>query len=684
MSIEQSMENIHTGEEPTGDCLRCRYKKSVANRAYHGPKIPGGFGKCTRPGGLCEAKAPGSENKELEGAGKVEVVDLAAESGMSFAADPDAIYEISLQQIRPAPWNPPARMEPGTIKELADSISQHGQQAPVLLRPVAADDPVRYELVFGHRRLAALRLLSASGRIDPPAPGSADFGVISAFVREMSEADAMILSGIENLQRQGFSDIEEAEFFRTCGERYGESAVKILAEKLSVGGQYIRKRIKILELPECAVNLWRDGTWHVGHLEQLLRIGSPGEVEAWLREAQKSEWEWKRIVNGLVFELRERIDRMAIPLLHARFNKADCMVCRKNTKVQLSLFGGENNKNCCLDQKCFVVKQQAWLDLHWADGSCKANKELTGVAFVGGYETASTGKFGWQDRGGQIQPGQNCGDCPRYGTIVNLKCETIVERACFGDRACFDALKKGSQDGATSGKASQKDEQNGPRVEWHGEHFRQEFYMKEAPGLVAGLLTEDPRRLQLALASLCYIESQHLSGWLFERLGPEVQEKIVGHEYERHTMEQFLDGVRKLRPLEVEMLLAEAVTNVAFRRHGNYSDEFQDNDRAAIAHFLGVDFGKWEPSDEWLGKKTKGELVSYIVRESGLIEDSKFLAFMNSEGRNIGVDPERVGAKLSSWKKADLVELIKNCGVDLSGRLPDQIRKKPEGNEYAD
>ena len=66
MSIEQSMENIHTGEEPTGDCLRCRYKKGVANRAYHGPKIPGG-GKCTRPGGLCEVKAgEGARSKESE------------------------------------------------------------------------------------------------------------------------------------------------------------------------------------------------------------------------------------------------------------------------------------------------------------------------------------------------------------------------------------------------------------------------------------------------------------------------------------------------------------------------------------------------------------------------------------------------------------------------------------------
>ena len=662
--------------------VKVQYKKGVANRAYHGPKIPGG-GKCTRPGGICEAKAERGVSEELE-VSRIEVPEALGNylDGLKNdesdsepeGGDQDRIYEIPLEQIRPAPWNPPARMDPQSVQELADSIALHGQQSPGLVRPIEGGGLVGFELVFGHRRYAALQ--SKNGCTIP----------FKAFVRPMSEADAMILSGVENLQRQGFSDIEEAEFFRTCGERYGESAVGILAEKLSVSDRYVRKRIEILKLPEDALKLWRDGSWHVGHMEQLLRIGSTEEVEAWFQEARTNQYDWQRILNSQVFELRERIDRMAIPLSHARFNKADCKVCRKNTSVQLSLFGGEKNKTCCLDQKCFMAKQQAWLDLHWADGSCKANKELTRMAVIGDWQTPCTGKFGWQDRGGgQVQPGQKCGDCPKYGTILNHKCESILGRVCFGDKTCFDVLKRESQGGTTSGKAAGKEDQGGPRVAWHGEHFRQEFYMKEAPGLCAGLLTEDPRRLHLALAAFCYRHRSHLAEWLFERIGVGIPTEMDRGYQRGHTMGQFLEGVKKLRPLEVEQLMAEAVIMIAFHRHGNYSDEFQDDDRAAIAHFIGVDFDKWEPTDEWFEKKTKAEIISYIVRESGLIENSEFLAYLNSEGRNIGTDAEGIGAKLSSkWKKGDLVELIKNCGVDLSGRLPDEIKKKPEGNEYAD
>jgi ParB family chromosome partitioning protein len=65
------------------------------------------------------------------------------------------VHEIPLEQIRPAPWNPPSRMDPDRVRELADSIRVEGQQSPALIRPVEAEPPVRYELVWGHRRYAA-------------------------------------------------------------------------------------------------------------------------------------------------------------------------------------------------------------------------------------------------------------------------------------------------------------------------------------------------------------------------------------------------------------------------------------------------------------------------------------------------------------------------------------------------
>jgi len=40
----------------SGDCDSCPYKRAVGNRKFKGTRIPGGPGKCVRPGGLCDSR----------------------------------------------------------------------------------------------------------------------------------------------------------------------------------------------------------------------------------------------------------------------------------------------------------------------------------------------------------------------------------------------------------------------------------------------------------------------------------------------------------------------------------------------------------------------------------------------------------------------------------------------------
>ncbi len=614
------------------------------------------------PGGAAPAVAPRRRRKSAATAPGPKREDqfgypsgVAEDESLTAPANDGQVHEIPLNQIRPAPWNPPARMELAAVEELAANIARHGQQVPALVRPVEAEAPIVFELVFGHRRYAAI------SRLAPP-EGE---GTIKTFVRPLSEEDAMILSGIENLQRKGFSDIEEAEFFRTCGERYGDHAVKMLAEKLSVSATYVRKRIKILELPERALNLWRNGTWHVGHMEQLLRIGDRSEVEEWLKQ-RADIWTGDRLENLQVFVLKSCIDQRAILLSHAKFNKSDCKICRKNTAVQKTLFGAEGDKTCCLDQKCFCQKQQAWLDLHWADGSCKANKECTKMGVIGDFATPKTAGFGWQDRGAPVNPGQRCSGCQRYGTILNYKIEPLIERVCFGDKACFDGLKRGYRtDDATEAKGlTREGGADGVRVKWHGEHFRQEFYKQEIPGLLEAACGLNDKPIHVALAACLYEHWRLLfeidaSAWDF-----------LANTANNPTLKKLLKWSCRFDRRHAGALLAKAVISVAFRRH-RYADEFNDDDRAAIAEFLGVDFGKWAPTDEWFEKKTKGELVSYIARESGLAQDAKFQDYLARYHLTL--------EKLAGLKKGVIVQILHDCGCDLRGRLPDEIRSGLRG-----
>lgn len=565
------------------------------------------------------------------------------------------IHEVPLDQIRPAPWNPPARMDPAAVKDLAASIKREGQKSPALVRPVEAEDPVKYELVFGHRRLAAKKLLSEKV--------AASHAMLRCEIEEMDEQRAMILSGIENLQREGFTDYDEAMFIQACGETYGESVVKVLAEKLSVNQRYVRKRLEILKLPDVVLELWRSGTWHVGHMEQLLRLGD--RVEEYLEDLGGR---LERAKDISVRDLANNIDRLAIPLKEAAFDKTECKGCPKNTDCQRKLFDTPAEKGKCQDQACFNLKQQAWLDVNWA--TCKENRYGTQQAIIGDYNTETTGEFSdWSDP----KPGEKCQSCGHFTTILRLQNGLEVynrSRVCMGEAECFAAAKKaGKQKRDKSGKVVPADP-DAPRVAWHGEYYRQEFYHDEIPQLMQGLEIDDPRHLHIALATVLY-SAKTLHEWFYQNIGQKVPEKSPYYGFSLRFC-YLLKFAQEIEVPRVKALLAEALVKIALKKDRGYETIFNDEDRQALAEFLGIDWKNFVVTEEYLKKKTKAEVLKLIGGELWLLADPEFVRYL--QGRNLSAVLE----KLAKEKKGFLVDLILKCGVDLHGRLPKEIADKPD------
>ncbi|MFA6270786.1 MAG: ParB/RepB/Spo0J family partition protein [Candidatus Paceibacterota bacterium] len=561
------------------------------------------------------------------------------------------IHDIPLDQIRPAPWNPPSRLDPAKVRELADNIKQEGQRSAALVRPVEAEAPVRYELVFGHRRYAAKWLLGdTQGK---------EFKFLRAEIEEMDEERAMIISGIENLQREDPSDIEEAEFFQACSERYGDSAVKILSEKLSISPRYIRKRIELLKLPERALELWRSGTWHVGHVELLLRLGD--EVEAFL-----DKFDERRLPDLEVHELRDLVGRQAIKLHIGNFDKADCKTCQKNTDCQHKLFDFAKEKGAlCLDQKCFTAKQQAWYDLNWA--TCKENRHGTQAAVIGDYETKVTGSFSGYDH--QAKPGKKCRSCPHFATIISINGHQIYSRhdkVCMGEAACFAAIAKADK----QEKKKEKVESDAPRVAWHGEYYRQEYYQQQIPLLVNELDPEDLRRLQLALALLVHqVQPIHL--WFTQLMDHPVDISPDRESWFRLSFPRILELTKDLTlKSSCESAIAEVSVRIALIN--GYGSVLTDQARQALATLLDIDWCDFQVTEAYLKKKTKAEIIKFIGCELGLLQEPAFIAYLQAKGMPTGLE------KLAMYKKGALMDLVLNCGIDLRGRLPKEIADRPE------
>lgn len=87
--------------------------------------------------------------------------------------------------------------------DFREMIREHGQAVPILVRP-RFDQPNRYEVAFGHRRLRAARELGIKVR---------------AVVRELTDEQLVVAQGQENSGRTDLTFIERARFAANLEDR---------------------------------------------------------------------------------------------------------------------------------------------------------------------------------------------------------------------------------------------------------------------------------------------------------------------------------------------------------------------------------------------------------------------------------------------------------------------------------
>ena len=109
----------------------------------------------------------------------------------------EVVVDLEPSQIDPSfAQDRMARTEDADYRRLVESIQTHGQQVPILVRPHPTDAG-RYQVAFGHRRLAAVAEIGRR---------------IQAVVRPLSDVDLVIAQGKENAERRNLTFIERAFF----------------------------------------------------------------------------------------------------------------------------------------------------------------------------------------------------------------------------------------------------------------------------------------------------------------------------------------------------------------------------------------------------------------------------------------------------------------------------------------
>jgi ParB family chromosome partitioning protein len=184
----------------------------------------------------------------------------------------DRLRDIPLAQIHANPSQPRKRFDESALASLADSIRERGVLQPVIVRP----DGNEYELVAGERRWRAAEL-AGEQTIPALVDGALD------------EAGSLELALIENVVREDLTAIEQA---RTLAVLLGDLRMTgaVVAKRLGRSRADIVNTVRLLDLPDEAVDLIDSGALTKGHGKALLTEPDHHRRRVLARRAAEGGW----------------------------------------------------------------------------------------------------------------------------------------------------------------------------------------------------------------------------------------------------------------------------------------------------------------------------------------------------------------------------------------------------------
>lgn len=156
-----------------------------------------------------------------------------------------AVVEIPIASLAPDPFQPRTVFSDAAVRELADSIEQHGILQPLLVRPMQGPNSRgKYWIVGGERRYRAAQLL---GMVHLPCR-----------IRSYENMAAAVVALAENVHREDLSELDKAEALlriKTLTDRTWDD----VAELVKLSRDYVKRLAGLIRLEPEVQALVRSG-----------------------------------------------------------------------------------------------------------------------------------------------------------------------------------------------------------------------------------------------------------------------------------------------------------------------------------------------------------------------------------------------------------------------------------------
>lgn len=169
----------------------------------------------------------------------------------------EKLWHLPVEEIRPNPHQPRRVFNDGEMRELVDSVREHGVLQPIIVSERADGF---YELIAGERRWRACRELGMA--------------TVPAIVRTAANHEKLEFAIIENVQRAELSAVDEAFSYQRLREEFGLSMDQIV-KCVGKSGSHISNMIRLLDLPQEVLDSVARGELSMGKARALLSLPTP-------------------------------------------------------------------------------------------------------------------------------------------------------------------------------------------------------------------------------------------------------------------------------------------------------------------------------------------------------------------------------------------------------------------------
>lgn len=166
---------------------------------------------------------------------------------------------VSITQLKPNPFQPRKVFDPQELEDLTNSIKEKGILQPLVVRPAPGQTDA-YQIIAGERRWRAAQ--------------RAQLHQVPVLIREMTDAEALEIAVIENVQRADLNAIEEARGYKQLADQFSYSQEQI-AQVIGKSRSHIANTVRLLNLPQSVQDYVYDGKLSAGHARSLINAPDP-------------------------------------------------------------------------------------------------------------------------------------------------------------------------------------------------------------------------------------------------------------------------------------------------------------------------------------------------------------------------------------------------------------------------